>query len=188
MESRTSALAGVAGSLLGIGFTIAGFSAPFLGWPVVALGVVLIVSVPLVHLRRWLLTKVYAGPAIGGSWWMRDWRHENETKDKEKTVSHDAVLKQVGSQVSGDFTNSQGAYKVIGVIQDRVFTGTWTQVTTKGGHDPWHGAFQFLISPGHEDSITMRGRWVGFDGDRVRINCGEWEWCRPGRLFPSEKV
>lgn len=188
MENRALTIVGVAVSVVSLGATMTGYSDSFLGWFVFAIGVVLMLSAPLLHFYRWLLAKVYAGPAIGGSWWMRDWRHENEETDKEKTVSHDAVLKQVGSQVSGDFTNSQGAYTLTGVIQDRVFTGTWTQVTTKGHHDRWHGAFQFLISPGHEDSITMRGRWVGFDGDRVRINCGEWEWCRPGRLFPSERA
>ena len=129
----------------------------------------------------------YAGPAIEGRWWMRDWRHEHEEKDKGKTLSHDATLTQNGSCVSGRFTNEDGEYELSGKIEDRIFMGTWRQLKPTDEHDPWYGAFQFKISPGHGEMKTMTGRWVGFAGDREGINCGEWEWTRPNKPFPSER-
>jgi hypothetical protein len=129
-----------------------------------------------------------AGFTIDGQWWMRDWPHHDDSAERKKrTFSNNAVLKQNGTTISGRFTNSDGSYEIDGEIRgSRIFVGQWREIIGSGPPRPiWYGYFMFRIVY-HRDEPTMLGRWIGITGDQEHVGSGIWEWCKPGKKFPTE--
>jgi hypothetical protein len=107
--------------------------------------------------------------------WASVYEYHSTSRDAKFTGVHQVRIEQDGDRLTvRSVPSAPSSLTMSLVIDGRVITGTWSEITDPGGHYAgarFHGALQFLADP---DGRRLAGRWVGF-GKHETINTGRWD-------------
>lgn len=110
---------------------------------------------------------------LSGTWVSKYKHHGDEIGLHEVTVSKSANDQYKVEGLGED--DSTLSMLLVYSHETNTLTGTWEEHTSLNGlykGAVFHGAVQFVLN---NEFNLAKGKWVGFNQNKTKINSGEWE-------------